>query len=301
MLETWVFVTIIAAVAQTFRSAIQKRMKPVIGDSGASYIRFSYAVPFAWIWVMGYQSYAGLSLPVPNGGFWFWVVLAGLMQVLFTVLLIRLFSHRSFAAGTAFSKTEVLQAAIYEAVLLGVVVSVLTGAAIILGAVAVVMLSLAKADFQEKGLVATLFSSQTLIGLASGSFLGLSTVFFKAAVLELDGGDWLLNAGYTGAMAVVIQTVGMGLWMLATSRQELVASFTHWKQSFGAGFFGAVATAAWFTAFTLHAVAPVRAVGQVELLITIGVSIFYFRETVSRIEMLAILMLAVSIIMVLLG
>ena len=93
----------------------------------------------------------------------------------------------------------------------------------------------------------------------------------------------------------------MGIWMLTTSREELVASFTHWKQSFGAGFFGAVATAAWFTAFTLHAVAPVRAVGQVELLITIGVSILYFKENVSRIELLAILMLAVSIIMVLLG
>jgi len=301
MLETWVFVTIIAAVAQTFRSAIQKRMKPVIGDSGASYIRFSYAVPFAWIWVLGYQSFAGLEMPVPDAGFWFWVVLASLMQVLFTVLLIRLFSHRSFAAGTAFSKTEVLQAAIYEALLLGVVASVLTGTAIVLGAVAVVMLSLAKADFREKGIMATLFSKQTLIGLASGSFLGLSTVFFKAAVLELDGGNWLLNAGYTGAIAVVVQTIGMGGWLFFSSRQELVASFRHWKQSFGAGFFGAVATAAWFTAFTLHAVAPVRAVGQVELLITIGISIFYFKETVNKVEMLAIFMLAVSIIMVLLG
>jgi len=301
MLETWVFVTIIAAVAQTFRSTIQKRMKPVIGDSGASYIRFSYAVPFAWIWVLGYQSFAGLEMPVPDAGFWFWVVLASLMQVLFTVLLIRLFSHRSFAAGTAFSKTEVLQAAIYEALLLGVVASVLTGTAIVLGAVAVVMLSLAKADFREKGIMATLFSKQTLIGLASGSFLGLSTVFFKAAVLELDGGNWLLNAGYTGAIAVVVQTIGMGGWLFFSSRQELVASFRHWKQSFGAGFFGAVATAAWFTAFTLHAVAPVRAVGQVELLITIGISIFYFKETVNKVEMLAIFMLAVSIIMVLLG
>ena len=120
-------------------------------------------------------------------------------------------------------------------------------------------------------------------------------------MLELDGGDWLLNAGYTGAMAVVVQTIGMGAWMFVSSRQELIASFRHWRQSFGAGFFGAVATAGWFTAFTLHAVAPVRAVGQIELLITIGVSLFYFKETVSRVEMLAILMLALSIIMVLLG
>ena len=61
-------------------------------------------------------------------GFWVWVSLASLMQVLFTVLLIRMFSH-PFAAGTAFSKTEVLQAAIYEAFLLGIVVSVITDTA----------------------------------------------------------------------------------------------------------------------------------------------------------------------------
>ena len=40
------------------------------------------------------------------------------MQVIFTVLLITLFNHRNFAAGTAFSKTEVLQAAILKHLLL---------------------------------------------------------------------------------------------------------------------------------------------------------------------------------------
>ena len=74
MLETWVVVTIIAATAQTLRSAFQKKMKPVLGNYGASYIRFSYAVPFAWLWVFGYQAYAGLDLPVMNTAFWVWVL-----------------------------------------------------------------------------------------------------------------------------------------------------------------------------------------------------------------------------------
>ena len=301
MLETWVVVTIIAATAQTLRSVFQKKMKPVLGNYGASYIRFSYAVPFAWLWVFGYQAYAGLDLPVMNTAFWVWVSLASLMQVLFTVLLLKLFSHRSFAAGTAFSKTEVLQAAIYEAALLGVMTSVLTGSAIVLGAVAVVMLSLAKADLKEKGIKATLFSMQTLIGLASGSCLGLATVFFKAAIVELEGGDFLLSAGFTGGIAVLIQTIAMGGWMLMKAPGELKDSFIHWKASTWAGFFGALATLAWFTAFTLNAVAPVRAVGQVELLITMGVSVLYFREKITRLEGLSILLLTVSIIMVLLG
>ena len=301
MIETWVLVTILAAVAQTLRSATQKKMKPVLGDGGASYIRFSYALPFAWAWVFFYQQYAGIGLPGVTPGFWVWVSLASLMQVLFTVLLIRMFSHRSFAAGTAFSKTEVLQAAIYEAFLLGIVVSVITGTAICLGAVAVVMLSLAKADFREKGVMATLFSKQTAIGLASGSCLGLSTVFFKAAILELEGGDLLLNAGYAGAMAVLIQTTAMGAWLGFSKPDELRLTFIHWRQSLGAGFWGALATLCWFIAFTLYAVAPVRAVGQIELLITMGISVLYFREKMTRMEAVSILLLTISIIMVLLG
>ena len=42
----WIWVTIGAAISQTVRSAYQKKLKAPIGDLGASYVRFSYAVPF---------------------------------------------------------------------------------------------------------------------------------------------------------------------------------------------------------------------------------------------------------------
>jgi len=57
----------------------------------------------------------------------------------------------------------------------------------------------------------------------------------------------------------------------------------------------------WFTAFTLHSVAAVRAVGQIELLISLGVSLLWFREKTNWTEALAIIMLTISIIMVLMG
>ena len=50
----------------------------------------------------------------------------------------------------------------------------------------------------------------------------------------------------------------------------------------------------------MHSVAPVRAVGQVELLFSVGFSVLYFRERISRVEFAAITLLAASIIMVLL-
>ena len=166
---------------------------------------------------------------------------------------------------------------------------------------AVVMLSLAKADLREKGVRRTLFSMQTLTGLGCGACLGLASVFFKAAILEVQGDDWLLSALYTAGIAVLVQTLAMGAWMAARAPGELLKCLVHWRGSVGAGVFGAMATAGWFTAFSLSPVAPVRAVGQVELLITMGVSVFLFRERVSRMEAASILLLAASIVMVIMG
>ena len=52
-----------------------------------------------------------------------------------------------------------------------------------------------------------------------------------------------------------------------------------------AGVWAAICSICWFAAFLNHEVAPVRAVGQVELLFSIGFSVLYFKERVSRLEL----------------
>lgn len=299
--EWWVIATIIAALTQTFRSAVQRQMKAALGDDGASYIRFLYALPFAWLVVFGYQYFSDIALPGTTLKFWIWVNLASLTQILFTVLLIRIFSQRSFAAGTAFSKTEVLQAAILETIILGVMVSLLTGLGIILGVIAVIMLAFAKTALTRTEIIASCFSRTSAIGLASGTFLGLATVCYKAAAVSLIGDDLFMRAVYTGGIATTIQVIVMGAWMLVFTRPQFIACFVHWRGSIGAGLFGAIATIGWFTAFMMQTVASVRAVGQVELLITLAISCFWFKEKTNIIETIAILLLTLSIVMVLLG
>ena len=172
----WIWVTIAAALSQSLRTAQQKNLQPVLGNLGASFVRFSYAIPFAWAWIIFYSIIFDVELPELNLLFFFWVTIAGLTQIVFTVLLITLFSHRSFAAGTAFSKTEVLQAAIFEAKILGHIVNFKLGFAIILGVIAVFLLSLAKSKLTFKNLLNSLFTKQAALGLGSGAFLGFCTV-----------------------------------------------------------------------------------------------------------------------------
>ena len=168
-MAVWVWVTLAAAAAQTIRGAGQQGLKPKLGDFGASLIRFSYAVPFAWAWIYLYGEIAGQKIPVWNQSFLLWVTIAAVMQIIFTVMLVMLFSHRSFAAGTAFSKTEVIQAAIFEALIIGFVVSAQVGLAIVIGVVAVFFLSLIKSSLTIGNLMRSLLTRQTAIGLASGA------------------------------------------------------------------------------------------------------------------------------------
>ena len=48
----WIWVTIAAALSQSLRTAQQKNLKPILGNFGASFVRFSYAIPFAWAWII---------------------------------------------------------------------------------------------------------------------------------------------------------------------------------------------------------------------------------------------------------
>ena len=299
-MEIWIWITLVAATTQTLRSAGQKQMKSVMGDFGASYIRFSYALPFACVWLYAVISATGQAIPQTTSDFWLWVSIGGMTQVIFTVLLITLFNHRNFAAGTAFSKTEILQAAIFEAIIIGEFVSFQVGLAIAIGVFAILMLSFHKAKIGMGGIWSAVTSYQTLLGLAAGAFLGLSTVSFRAATDALATGDVLVRASMSAATSTLLQTLVMGIAMMFVARHELIASFRHWRKAWPVGLFGAITTACWFTAFSMQNVASVRAIGQVELLITLGVSVLFFKEKISRIELLAVLLLGGSILLVLL-
>ena len=73
----------------------------------------------------------------------------------------------------------------------------------------------------------------------------------------------------TLGISVLIQTAVMGIWMIRVAPSELGSSFTEWRASSFVGLFGAVTSFCWFYAFSANAVAPVRAVGQIELVLAL--------------------------------
>ncbi len=301
MFSYWIPITIFAAFMQNLRSALQKHIKSHLSTGGASYVRFLYAWPLALLYLWGVHVYGGYPIPGINWLFLLYCFLGSLTQILFTFILIYLFSLRNFAVGTTFSKTEILQIAFLGLILLGDEVSLAGTGAIMLGLIGVIMLSMAQSAITWRNLATSLLEKSTMVGLVCGAFLGASVVFFRGAALALEDGEVIIRAAFSLAVALSMQTVMMGIYLLAREPGQLTAVIRHWRPASAVGIAGFLGSVGWFTAFTLQNAAYVRAVGQVELIFTFIASAVFFKEKTNRMELTGIFVIFLAIIAIILS
>jgi drug/metabolite transporter (DMT)-like permease len=295
-MELWIPITIAAAFLQNLRSALQKHLQGRLGTRAASFVRFGYGFPVAILYVTCLHFGLGFSFPSLNLVFVFWAVVGGLAQIFATMLLVHLFSLRNFAVGTAYSKTEPVQAAIFGFVLLGEKLSFGAVGAIVVGVVGVMMISMARMPLSWGNMFKALGSRTALIGVASGAVFGISAVAYRSASLSLDGPNSIMQAAVTLACVTTFQTAFMLIWMFWKDKREIVEVLRTWRSSALVGLAGVVGSAGWFTAMTLQQVAYVRALGQIELVFTFIASYFLFHERVNRIEIAGCLLIVCGIL-----
>ena len=301
MFELWIPVTIAAAFLQNLRSAVQKYLKGRLSTTGATFVRFGYGVPVAVAYVMILHFGVGLPFPAVNTEFVVYVMLGGVTQIAATFLLVYLFGLRNFAVGTAYSKTEAIQAAIFGFVLLGDPLSLGAGVAILIGFAGVALISVAHTELSFAGILRATFSRTALIGLASGALFGISAVGFRGGSLALGGGEteFLMQAGYTLMWATIFQTTVMLAYMQWKEPGQIVAVVRAWKPAGMVGLAGVLGSICWFTAMTIQSVAYVRSLGQIELIFTFAASYFVFHERPNRTEVIGVVLIALGIIVLL--
>ncbi len=301
-MELWIPITIAAAFLQNLRSAAQKHLKAVMGTTGATFVRFGFGLPFALLFLLVLSRVAGYQIPSPNGPFLFWVTVGAFGQIAATFLLIHLFSYRNFAVGTAYSRTEPAQTALFALLFFGERVTAGTLAAIAVSVFGVMLISVAHMHMSWRNLVASIFARNALIGLASGTLFGIAAVAYRAASLALGGPNFVMQAAVTLAWTITLQTLVMGGWMLWKDRAEIGRIGKAWKVSLFTGFVGATASFGWFMAMTLQQAAVVKALAQIEMLFTFTASVFFFKEKINRLETAGCLLIVAGIlILVLLG
>jgi drug/metabolite transporter (DMT)-like permease len=294
----WIPVTIWAAFAQTLRNAAQRSLTDTLGTLGATLVRFLYGLPFAALWLWAVHAVGGLEIPVPNVRFATWVVVGAVAQIVATALLLRVMAERNFALGVAYSKTEIIQVALFGLAFLGDPITAVAALAIALGTLGVLLIAPADKERPLRALVTGWTSRSALIGLGSGASFALSAVGYRGAALALEGASFLIAAAFTLLVAQIIQTVLLGGWLLARDPAVIGRVLRAWRASLFAGFMGAAASAGWFTAMAIEPVAHVRTLGLVELVFSAIVSRRFFRERMTPREIAGMALLVAGVVIV---
>jgi len=300
-MELWIPITIFAAFMQNLRSALQKYLKGKLTTSGATFTRFFFGAPIALLYLAGLLVFGAYSLPVVTGSFVLFAAIGGLAQISATALLVYLFSFRNFAVGTAFSKTETVQTAVFGMIVLGESVGPAATVAILISLVGVIMLSVTKPTGGFWTIFSQLLEWSTLVGIASGAVFGVSAISYRAATLSLGSGDFVIRAAFALACVTVFQTIVMAIYMQYREPGQIAAVMREWRVASLVGLCGVLGSAGWFTAMTLQNAAYVRALGQIELIFTFAITYLYFRERATVNEIIGIILIASGILVLVLS
>ena len=299
LIYAWIPITLTAAASQSVRNALQRHLKGRLSTNGAAFTRFVFGVPLAAIYLAALLAAGVGTVPATRPIFWVWVITASLAQIVATSLQIHVMAARNFATGVAYAKTEVVQAAIFEIVFLGAVVTGRGAGGIVLATFAVMIMSLVKTAHPLRALFLGWTERTALIGLLAGTCFGVAAVGFRGAAVSLQDSSPWVAAAFTLVVSTTIQTLVMGSYLAVAERRELRQVIRHAPTGALVGLASFIGSAGWFTAFTLQIAAYVRTLGLVELLFTLAISLYAFRERPSRAELVGLALLGVSIMLVL--
>ncbi|HJS33159.1 MAG TPA: DMT family transporter [Alphaproteobacteria bacterium] len=298
MIGLWVPITVSAAFLQCIRTALQRRLTATLSVDGANFVRYVYGAPVAAVLFAMVALTSDAPAPSPSWRYLGFCLLGGVSQIVATSLLIHAFALRNFAVGTAYSKTETIQTALFSTIFLAEPLSEAGWLGVVVSLAGVLALSVGpKVTLRELALGWT--QPAALVGLASGACFAGSAIGIRAAALSLGDGDFLLRSTMTLATITLLQTLLMAPYLAWRTPGEIGRVLANWRSATPVGLLSVFGSACWFAAMTLQNAALVRALGQVELIFTVIVSRFGFREPPSARELVGMALIAGGVVTVL--
>ncbi|MBN8974614.1 MAG: DMT family transporter [Rhizobiales bacterium] len=289
----WVPFTIVAALGQVARNAMQRSLTGPLGTWGATNIRFLFGFPFSVLFLVIVLIFTGDSLPSPGGSFWPWLLLGALAQIAATGLMLAAMNDQSFVVTTAYLKTEAIQTAIFGFVFLSDHLTGLKVVAILIATAGVVITALRPG---AKGFVKSFGSLKpTVQGLVAAACFALSAVGFRGAIIAVPDVSFVTAASYTLVFGLFVQTLVLTVYLLTRAPKVLADILKMWRPSMAAGFTGAFASQFWFLAFALTAAANVRTLALVEVLFAQAVSYYSFKQPLSLRELSGIVLIVIGV------
>lgn len=304
----WIPIVIWAAFAQTIRNAAQRTLTANIGTLPATLVRFLYGLPFACVWVLLVLRFSGAGATAPAFGqaYFAWLTLGAISQLAATALLLRAMKERNFIVAVAYSKTEVLQVALFATLFLQELPGWMSALAMLVATAGVVIFSIPKSTTQS-GLPATSglstsatswLSKTAMFGIGSGACFALASVGYRGASLALPGvSPWMIGA-WNVLLAQLLQSVLLGSYLALRQPGALMAIARAWRLSSVAGTMGALASIGWLTAYAIRPAADVRTLGLVEVIFSFMVSHRLFKEKLSKPELVGLALVTIGLVVV---
>ena len=299
-MEPWIGLTLLGVLIQSGRTALQKTLVDRLSVGGATYARFLYGAPLAWLMVVGVLAATGQALPRPGLLFFAYIIAGGFAQILGNATFIHLIRASNFTVISTYAKTETILSALLSFILLGDVLSIIGLVGVVITFAGMVVLA-AGGSTTPRALLGSFTSKAMLYGMGVGAFYAVGSTAYRGAILTLESGDRMLAALFTLACVSLIQAISMGAWLAVNQPAVLRETLRAWRVAMWIGVTGAGASAAWYMAFSQQVTAYVLAVGQVELVITFLYSHYLFKERVTAGELAGIFVTIAGILLVVLA
>ena len=292
MTITWILFTLMAAFMQAWRNAFQKQLSTTVDIYGVTLARFIFALPLALLYISCLYHFQPVTDSVHfNLRFAIYVLIAALSQIAATALMVQLFKQKNYAIGVGLAKSEAVLAAIIAVVFLSDHLSLLGWFGVAVGGFAVFLMSKGR-DFSD-------FSVQTLcIGIGSGLCFAITSLLVREASLELDNLPFIHRAAWVLLMVIATQCFLLLMYLGIFRRATLWAMWQRIGLTFRVSLCSFLASLGWFSAMSMQSVPIVKTLGQVEIIFSMLISAYFFKEKLARAEHLGILLVVIAAFLV---
>lgn len=254
--------------------------------------RFIFALPLALIYISCLYHFQPITEAVHfNLRFAIYVLIAALSQIAATALMVQLFKQKNYAIGVGLAKSEAVLAAIIAVVFLSDHLSLLGWFGVAVGGFAVFLMSKGR-DFSD-------FSVQTLcIGIGSGLCFAITSLLVREASLELDNLPFIHRAAWVLLMVIGTQCFLLLMYLGIFRRATLWAMWQRIGLTFRVSLCSFLASLGWFSAMSMQSVPIVKTLGQVEIIFSMLISAYFFKEKLARAEHLGIVLVVIAAFLV---
>ncbi|GFD84852.1 DMT family transporter [Alteromonas sp. KUL150] len=287
---SWILFTLGAVVMQTVRNALQSKLSDTVNTSGVTLSRFILAPPIALVYLLILYRSSASDVPQFSSSFIAVILCASLLQIAATSLMVILFKQKNFAIGAGLAKSEALVAGVVGMLFFGSYLTPLGWAGIVIGGIAVFVLS---SGNRLHGI-----SVKTIaIGLACGTCFALTSLLVREASHMLDI-QHTVAAAWVLLWVLCVQAIALSVYIALTKPFVFIQLVNAKKQVLAISTVSCLGSICWFTAMALQHVALVKTLGQLEVLLTLVLSHYWLKNTVTKREISGLLLIGVAAIMV---